>query len=67
MSASSPIQTSSGYTVGADLCPPFSVILTIDTSQVDAKQFRADLLRIAARLETYITEARQGAARSNGG
>ncbi|MQM30985.1 MAG: hypothetical protein CRU78_10860 [Candidatus Accumulibacter phosphatis] len=64
-SASSPLQTSSGYTVGADLCAPFSVVLTIDTSQVDADQFRADLPRIAAKLEAYITEARETAARSN--
>jgi hypothetical protein len=54
------------YTVGAHLCAPFSVVLTIDTSQVDADQFRADLPRIAAKLEAYITEAREGAARSNG-
>ena len=66
MCASSPIQTSSSYTVGADLCAPFFVVLTIDTSQVDAEQFRADLPRIAAKLEAYITEVREGAARSYG-
>ena len=58
--------TDSRYTVGAHLCAPFSVVLTIDTSQVDAEQFRADLPRIAAKLEAYITEAREAAARSNG-
>lgn len=60
MSASRPIQTSAGYTVGADLCAPFAVVLTIDTSQVDAEKFRADLPRIAAKLEAYIIEAREG-------
>lgn len=57
-----PVQINiSRYIVGAEISWPFCVVLTINTRHVDVDQFRADLPRIAGRLEAYITEARETA------
>ena len=55
------------YAIGAELASPFTVMLTIDPLRVDADQFRADLPRIAARLEQFIDNARREAALRQGG
>ena len=53
---------SHGYTIGADLAAPLSITLTIDPLRINVDQFRADLPRIAARLEQFIESARREAA-----
>jgi len=51
------------YIFGAELCAPFAVVLTINASKVTVEQFRADLPRIAAKLESYLAATRAEAAR----
>ena len=51
------------YIVGAELCAPFAVVLKINTSKVTVEQFRVDLPRIAAKLESYLADSRADAAR----
>ena len=54
----------SRYTFGADMAAPFAVTLTIHTGNIDLDQFRADLPRIVARLERFIADAKNDAARA---
>ena len=54
-------ETKPHYTIGADLRAPFSVTLTIYTDSVDVDRFRADLPRIAAKLEQFIQGAKDDA------
>ena len=61
MSSSNP---KAKYTIGADMAAPFAVTLVINTGDVDLEQFRADLPRIVAKLEDYITGARADAERA---
>lgn len=55
------------YTIGADLCTPYIVTLEINATEVTIEQFRADLPRLAAKLESYLLTTRAEAARTTGG
>ncbi|MDS4014999.1 MAG: hypothetical protein RKP46_11720 [Candidatus Accumulibacter sp.] len=53
----------SGYVFGAYFDEPFAVTLTIDARTVAVDRFRADLPRIAAKLEHYLADTRAEALR----
>ena len=57
----------SGYTIGADLCPPFNITLIIAATEVTIEQFRDDLPRLIAKLESYLLATRAEAARTTRG
>lgn len=56
--------TPSRYAIGADLCAPFAVTLTIRAPVVTIEQIRSDLPHIVDKLEIYIIATQAEVARA---